>query len=334
MRRTHAAGGYGEVIFTQKKAGKLAIANGSLWQDVKKWCAQGQLMASGTPGGNDTLLDDGGLTLGHAYGLLKAKEETDASGTHKLLQCRNPWGKSRGEWTGKWSDADTRSWTRRMRMRLNYEPEKDKDDGLFWIEWSDFVEHMTEIYVCRTFNVSREMARGRTVWHMAEEEAAFVPDRDGRFTKLSTAPQFSFAIDRPTNVAIQLNQSCMKAGDINGDTCVVFAIMGKGVGGKALDARANSYKGPYSVKYSSYSSKAFHRMNLLEHRLTPDMGGPGGAFTLAIGSQKKNGGKHKGASFALKLFTDRALSRPLKRLNVHPSEREIISRTLLGANVE
>ena len=39
------------------------------------------------------------------------------------------------EWTGKWSDDDTKSWTERFKKKLNY---SKADDGAFWIEWSDF----------------------------------------------------------------------------------------------------------------------------------------------------------------------------------------------------
>ena len=42
---------------------------------------------------------------GHAYSLLDLQEVDGV----KLVQARNPWGTF--EWTGKWSDDDTKSWT-------------------------------------------------------------------------------------------------------------------------------------------------------------------------------------------------------------------------------
>jgi len=39
-----------------------------------------------------------GLVYGHAYAVLAANEVEG----HKLVQVRNPWGRT--EWTGDWSD--------------------------------------------------------------------------------------------------------------------------------------------------------------------------------------------------------------------------------------
>jgi hypothetical protein len=64
---------------------------------------------------------------GHAYSILNVVEESDQNGSHQLLELRNPWGCT--EWNGTWSDRDTRSWTSRMRQRLNYSAGQDKDDG-------------------------------------------------------------------------------------------------------------------------------------------------------------------------------------------------------------
>lgn len=68
------------------------------------------------------------------------------------MQIRNPWGK--GEWTGDWSD-DSSLWTTRMRNLVNWHD--IKDDGIFWIDLSDFVTEFDAIYVCRDFS-------NETVW--------------------------------------------------------------------------------------------------------------------------------------------------------------------------
>jgi calpain-15 len=57
-------------------------------------------------------------------------EEVDGK---KLMQLRNPHG--HGEWTGEWSDKSS-LWTKRMRNLLNYYD--NADDGVFWMELSDF----------------------------------------------------------------------------------------------------------------------------------------------------------------------------------------------------
>lgn len=49
-------------------------------------------------GKSDSHTSSMGLVYGHAYAVLAAKEVEG----HKLVQVRNPWGRT--EWTGDWSD--------------------------------------------------------------------------------------------------------------------------------------------------------------------------------------------------------------------------------------
>ena len=61
---------------------------------------------------------------------------------------RNPWGQ--GEWTGDWSDY-SELWNIRMQNLVGYK-NADKDDGLFWMDYEDFLDEFSEIYVCRVYN--------------------------------------------------------------------------------------------------------------------------------------------------------------------------------------
>jgi WW domain/Calpain family cysteine protease len=49
------------------------------------------------------------------------------------------------EWTGAWSDSDPR-WTPQLKQELNYTI--DKDDGLFWMEYSDFSTYFSSVDTC------------------------------------------------------------------------------------------------------------------------------------------------------------------------------------------
>ena len=80
-----------------------------------------------------------GLVPGHAYALIQVKQTS--SGV-KLCQLRNPWGQDGMEWTGKWNDHDSR-WTPALRQELNYHT--TANDGLFWMEFSDFKQHFDGI---------------------------------------------------------------------------------------------------------------------------------------------------------------------------------------------
>ena len=64
----------------------------------------------------------------------------------KMIKLRNPWGK--GEWTGDWSDASS-LWTTRMRNLCDFSAKDVNDDGIFWMEWSDFCDEFEDIYICK-----------------------------------------------------------------------------------------------------------------------------------------------------------------------------------------
>jgi len=92
-------------------------------------------------GGYD-MVNSKGLVGSHAYSLLGAYEVQSKRGKVKLLKLRNPWGKT--EWNGAWSDNSS-EWDEGLKRTLM--PEK-KDDGVFFIEYSDFLKYFTDIQFC------------------------------------------------------------------------------------------------------------------------------------------------------------------------------------------
>merc|ERR1712167_136695 len=125
-------------------------------------------MGAGSPAGVDTDISEYGIVQGHAYAILRIEEETDRHGTHKLVCLRNPWGRT--EWSGPYCDNDSERWTKRLCKRLKYDPkpmdEDDKDDGVFWMQFHDFVTHFKSIYLCRIFTDSGGWKRyeGHGAW--------------------------------------------------------------------------------------------------------------------------------------------------------------------------
>jgi len=102
-----------------------------------------------------------GLVSRHAYPVLDARR----LGSHKLLRLKNPWGKVR--WRGRFSPGDA-AWQEALaeiatgtstsstspadvfREALGSDPEADvkTDDGHFWIDWQDVLQHFSHVYIC------------------------------------------------------------------------------------------------------------------------------------------------------------------------------------------
>jgi len=59
-----------------------------------------------------------------------------------LVKVRNPWGYA--EWNGEWSDDSSR-WTRELREQLKVE---NKDDGIFYMAYEDFLTHFEKLQFC------------------------------------------------------------------------------------------------------------------------------------------------------------------------------------------
>ncbi|XP_049788597.1 calpain-9-like [Schistocerca nitens] len=117
-----------------------AFARGDLVTCAKKgnWAS----MSASRPA-----VTESGLARGHAYTVREVRQVRQAGRRPlRMVRVRNPWADHR-EWTGAWSDGDGR-WqlldeeTRRQMGALQPAP-----DGEFWMEFSDFQRHFSEITV-------------------------------------------------------------------------------------------------------------------------------------------------------------------------------------------
>ena len=109
-----------------------------------------------------------GIVPGHAYSILDVRHVFG----HRLVCLRNPWGAF--EWKGDWSDT-SKMWKTHPLVRALLKPETmvskaDKDDGLFWMSWEDFLKYFSSVDVCIT---SRGMQELR--YHVYEEFSFFGP---------------------------------------------------------------------------------------------------------------------------------------------------------------
>ena len=109
-----------------------------IWNQVYGFYQSGYLMGAGSNPGSDTNAEKG-IAFGHAYGIRKLYMDSK----YKLIQLQNPWG--RGEWEGDWSD-DSPLWTKYYKNKLGY---SEKDEGTFWMNFDDFCNFYSNIYICR-----------------------------------------------------------------------------------------------------------------------------------------------------------------------------------------
>lgn len=103
--------------------------------------ATGHVLATMATGElDDDLEEKSGLVPGHAYALLDLRTHAGL----KFVKLKNPWSERR--WKGKYSYRDVASWTTELKKALSYDPDA-KDDGIFWIEWSNMVMFYDTCYM-------------------------------------------------------------------------------------------------------------------------------------------------------------------------------------------
>jgi len=115
-----------------------------LWPLLMQFDQDAALIAASTPGEDkrsESRPQDkkGGLVPGHGYSIIQVRE---AYG-HRLLNIRNPWGDF--EWEGAWSDQSP-LWTGDMVKAIN--PVLNENDGMFWMNYEDFLRHFNGVTVC------------------------------------------------------------------------------------------------------------------------------------------------------------------------------------------
>ncbi|KZP03803.1 cysteine proteinase [Athelia psychrophila] len=112
-----------------------------------------------------------GIITGHAYAVLKAVEFRGK----RFLKIRNPWGSN--EWKGRWSDG-SEEWNGEWLGALNALDHKFGDDGVFIMEYADFL-HYWETIKCKA-------ATGSTSWQYGDVSYTFtIPKRTDAIIVLS-----------------------------------------------------------------------------------------------------------------------------------------------------
>ena len=109
-----------------------------IFDKIEKGDKEGTIMSSASKGNDE--IEERQLVRSHAYTLISAKKWKERN--LFLLKLRNPWGE--GEWNGNWSD-DSQCWTDEYKEYFDY---KLNNDGIFWIDISDYVNNFDSTYIC------------------------------------------------------------------------------------------------------------------------------------------------------------------------------------------
>ena len=214
-------GGVSEKYNLKAPETKEMVENGQFWKDMKKYHKLGYLIGCAqSVKGDDGKQEDGagpnGISYNHAYGILRMEDVT-VQDKLQLLYIRNPWGTGQGEWTGKFCDEDE-SWDdfRGLKDILGY---SFKNDGNWWMAYSDWKIHYNKVYVCKIFpqNWSQFSIAGewKGVTHGGPYPAALADhteeSKDAN-TQLDTDekwfnnPQYRLTVYKKTQVIISLMQ--------------------------------------------------------------------------------------------------------------------------------
>ncbi|KAL0233810.1 hypothetical protein PCE1_002316 [Barthelona sp. PCE] len=133
-------GGIGQIL--SFKDFKSEISSGKFWKRLVNYQEANFILGAGSLSGSDTNSKDG-IVKGHAYSILQVRELHYDGRQHKLLQMRNPHAKTEPE-SLPFSDGDSSVWTKKLKNSLGHNL---CNDGLFWIQYSDFLKYFRNLYV-------------------------------------------------------------------------------------------------------------------------------------------------------------------------------------------
>ena len=114
---------------------------------------------------------------------------------------RNPHGKTEDtrEWIGDWAD-DSDQWTAKAKAELEYTPNEEEKDGVFWMCNSDFLTEFKYVYVCRELTEKKG-------WYVKQISSEWKGLSSAGFSaKLRMVPQFKLTIHAPCSGYLSLTQ--------------------------------------------------------------------------------------------------------------------------------
>jgi len=88
-----------------------------------------------------------GLVSGHLFSVISVRTAggTFGMGGQKFVKVRNPWATF--EWKGAWSDG-SKEWQEFPKIAKELGYVNDKNDGVFWMSFADFIKFFNQISIC------------------------------------------------------------------------------------------------------------------------------------------------------------------------------------------
>jgi len=118
------------------------LGDGAMFDFLSECDQRNYIMAASINGAAVEMARDDGLVERHAYSLIAVYSFEGI----RLVQLRNPWGNST-EWLGAWCDKSAK-WAEWPAVALELGHVGPLDDGLFWMDFSDFNECFDSVEVC------------------------------------------------------------------------------------------------------------------------------------------------------------------------------------------
>uniref|UniRef100_A0A3P8VWN9 Calpain-2 catalytic subunit n=1 Tax=Cynoglossus semilaevis TaxID=244447 RepID=A0A3P8VWN9_CYNSE len=143
----------------------LRRADPHLFHIIDKALQRGSLLGCSidiTNARDSEAITDSNLVKGHAYSITGVEQVEYRGDTERLIRIRNPWGQV--EWNGAWSDS---SYQWRYVSDDDRERLTKRDDGEFWMSFSDFLDNYSRIEIC---NLTPDALTGQEYKKWSETE--------------------------------------------------------------------------------------------------------------------------------------------------------------------